>query len=450
MTGVLFPADWYREQVILTKSEIFVVHRRAAATLFVRLMSAFAFILPAGVYGQGAAAIQTVSGRHIVLKSDGGTRQSLQDLVDAFDAAVIQWERFLMMTPGTTADWQIDGFVITDRQLFKDSGEIPRGLNFPFGFATNGNVFVMRQQSDYYTRHLLLHEGVHALFLERFNDVGPSWFAEGVAELLGVHRGTGSDVEVNVVPQSRNDTPFWGRFKLTSQRRIENRIPTINAVLDYPQDLNSDVESYGWCWVAAMLLTEYPEYRAEYMAAIADGSIRHRTFNEALKRRLQSHWPIVEARWRLLTQTIDYGFDWEHERVSLSTDDPIWDGKTIRVPVRADQGWQSTGVRFRPGTRIKISADGRCTINQTTKPWISEPAGVTIQYAQDRPLGQLMLCVLPNRTDELRHLDPLQVTALESDLEFTINTHCWLMLRINDHLDGRGDNRDGYTVTLQK
>ena len=218
----------------------------------------------------------------------------------------------------------------------------------------------------------------------------------------------------------------------------------------YPLELNSDVESYGWSWVAIMLLAEYPEYLPMILAAAKNGSDRSVGFTQALKQPLTAQWPIVQARWRLLTHTIDYGFEWSRERIALSMQDKLWQGKTIQTPIAADRGWQSAGVRFAPGMRVKISAEGQCTINDQPKPWISEPPGVTIHYANGRPLGQLLVCVLPNATHEQRQLKPLRVETVDTEIEIVVDEHCWLLFRINDDLGDMGNNQGAYSVKIQR
>lgn len=403
---------------------------------------------------QPTAPMQTVSGQHIVLKSDGGSLESLTEMVKAFDAAVPQWERFWNLPAGTLARWKVHAFIISDRHRFYVSGDLPLGLDFPFGFAMSGNIWVMRQPSEYYTRHLLLHEGVHALAIEQFDSTGPSWYAEGLAEMLGVHRGSGDQVKINVIPKTREAAPYWGRFKLLSQRQSENRIPTIDAVMSYPLDLNSDVESYGWSWIAAMLLTEYPEYRPAMLQAAKNGADQSIVFSQVLQRQLKSQWPIVQARWRMLASTIDYGFDWSRERIEISIEDKLWNGKTFKKLVHANRGWQSAGGRFAPGMRLKITADGSCILNDQPKPWVSKPPGVTIHYAGGRPLGQLLVCVLPNMTSEDQRLEPLleplYIKSVESETEILVDKHCWILFRINDYLGDLENNRGGYTVTIRK
>ncbi len=395
-------------------------------------------------------AIRVIRGKHIVLKADTGSSQLLNDLVDAFDAAVEQWRKFWQIPVGGLNRWTVDAFLIEDRERFRQSGDLPPGLNFPFGFAADGNVWVIRQPSDYYTRHLLLHEGAHALQIHLFGGTGPSWYAEGVAELLGVHRGAGSSVQVGIVPSSREAVPYWGRFKLMETTRQAGNVPTLETVLDYPLDLKSDVESYGWSWAAVSLLTEYPDYRPIALRAGRLGTDQTVAFTRGVKQQLDSVWPIVQARWRVLTATMDYGFDWRRERVGLAITDRLWSGAALRLSVRADQGWQSAGVRFPPGARVSISATGRCTLADEPKPWISEPPGVTIRYANDRPLGQLLVAVVPNQTTEASRLEPLEVHAVDPNRDLQITRHSWLLFRINDDLGDLGNNRAGYQVTLQR
>ena len=397
-----------------------------------------------------AGDLRRLSGKHLNLTSDTGSDALLKDLVDAFDAAVGQWERFWQLPDGALDDWTVDGFLIENADRFRQTGDLPAGLNFPFGYATDGNVWVMRQSSDYYTRHLLLHEGAHALQIHLFGGTGPSWYAEGMAELLGVHGGTGSDVRVGVVPASREAAAYWGRFKLMDATRRAGKVPTLDSVLGYPSDLKSDVESYGWSWAAVSLLTQYDAYRSITLRAAGGGSDHTAAFTRALRQQLDPVWPIVQARWRVLTATMDYGYDWSREQVDLAISDPLWSGNALDVTVRADAGWQSAGVRIPPGARVSIAATGRCVLDDDPKPWISEPPGVTIHYANERPLGQLLVAVVPNQTTERDRLQPLEVHAVDPQCELQIAEHSWLLFRINDRLDDLRNNRGGYRLRVRR
>ena len=199
-----------------------------------------------------------------------------------------------------------------------------------------------------------------------------------------------------------------------------------------------------------MLLTEYDDFRPLVLDAAKNANEADGFVNDLIMRGVGRRLPILQARWRLATATADYGFDWSREKVDLSVKDALWDGREVELNFAADRGWQSTDIRFSPGMRVKLSATGRCSVNQEPRPWISEPAGVTIEYANDRPLGQLGYCLLPNKTDESKHLRPLEIHSVEERSEFVAKEYCWLLFRVNDHLGDLGDNRGSYSVTVTR
>ncbi|MEM6471393.1 MAG: hypothetical protein AAF802_17660, partial [Planctomycetota bacterium] len=217
-----------------------------------------------------AGAFQTVQGKYITLKSDARDRSKVSDWVDAFDAAVPQWCDFFDVSIDRMDEWKVDGFIIGERRLFVESGDLPPQIPLKFGFAIHGNVWVTRQKGDYYTRHLLLHEGVHAFMLELFGFVGPAWYAEGLAELLSVHQGQGASVRVGGVPANNASVPYWGRFPLIRAARDREEVPTLQQLFRYGGDLQGDVESYGWVWLLLLMLSEHDDYRSAVLAASED------------------------------------------------------------------------------------------------------------------------------------------------------------------------------------
>ena len=397
-----------------------------------------------------AAEVVYLSGKHIKLATDIEDPKQSQELMDSFDAAVSQWAALWQLDESSLKDWSVDACVIRDKAKFQREGLIPPSLkDFKFGYALNDRVWVTVQQSDYYTRHLLLHEGVHSLAFHVFGDAGPSWFMEGTAEMLAVHEGSGKQTVINRVPRDRDAVPFWGRFKLMSARRAAAKTPSLDAIFGYPRDLKSDVESYGWSWAVNMLLYQYPEYRSAFFDAAKRATQSDAVFNSQLKRDLQSQWPVVAARWRLMSHDLDYGFDWQRERVQLSMKDPAWNEAPITMKVESDRGWQSIGVRLGPGTVLNVTPSGRCTLADEPKPWISEPAGVTIRYFRGRPLGQLVACMVPNKPDDGETLQPMRIASITKPSRIPIRQHCWLLFRVNDAIGELADNQGAYLVQIQ-
>ncbi|TWT81907.1 hypothetical protein CA13_33620 [Planctomycetes bacterium CA13] len=402
------------------------------------------------------------SGKHITLTTDIESDEEASRLVESFDAVVPQWEEFFDLPNSGQTNWQIEAFVMRDKSAFIEAGLISGRIpEFSQGYALGNTVWVVAQPSEYYTRHLLLHEGVHALAIDRFDGTGPSWFAEGTAEVLSTHRFVGSDARVGGVPVDRESVPYWGRLKVMSERRTEGDIPAIETVMRYPADLKADPEAYGWSWAAVMLLSEYPEYRSVYQAAAREGRDNSSQFTRQLYQRLFPQWPAVVARWRLMCNQLDYGYNWDANRVAIDVSDPLWNGAKRSFPVDASQGWQSSGVRIPASTTFQVSASGRCTIanhsnaqrsntTRSTNEWISEPPGVTIRYVNGKPLGQLLACLVPTKRSGGATYAPLKIVPINSETQLKCTTESWLVFQINDATSDRSDNSGSYQVQLAR
>ncbi|MFK8113713.1 MAG: hypothetical protein AB8B91_16035 [Rubripirellula sp.] len=395
----------------------------------------------------GAAELLQSTGQYIRLTSDLPADET-DTLVASFDAAVPQWIEFWNLPADSLANWKVDACVMRDKNAFEREGWIPKNVpDFPYGYALGSRIWVLAQDSEYYTRHLLLHEGVHSLAFEQFGGAGPTWFMEGSAELLATHRGQGADIQVNWVPSDRDSVPYWGRFKLMSQLRQQGKLPQIDQVMRYQPSLQGNVEVYGWSWAASMLLHSYPEYRDAFQKAARNGRDVGAGFNRKLYESLRKDWPVIAARWRLMCRDLDYGFDWQREQTQISAADSVWDGQPISTKVVADQGWQSTGVLFQPGAQLSLLPSGQITVAQTTKPWTSQPAGITIEYRSGLPLGQLQMCILPTKTKP-DSKNTLEVRAVTEATSFTVPEFCWLLFRVNDGVGELADNQGAYEVSI--
>ena len=85
----------------------------------------------------------------------------------------------------------------------------------------------------------------------------------------------------------------------------------------------------------------------------------------------------------------------------------------------------------------------------TSKPWTSQPGGITLRYHRGRPLGQLLACVVPNAFDpRAKLLKPLEIRPIAGETTLNIPHYSWLVLRVNDAPGQLGDNTGRYEVTL--
>lgn len=392
----------------------------------------------------------TVKGKHIHLVTDIDHSENADDWVASFDAAVPQWAAFWGLDPDSLSDWTVDAYVMRASQRFRDRGMLPPSISeFPFGTARGNRVWVHEQPSAYYTRHLLLHEGVHALMFDRFGGGGPTWFMEGTAEMLSVHQGHGEAVVVNRLPKSRESVPEWGRFKVMSARRDKNQVPSIETVMRLPRKLKGDVESYGWSWAAVMMLSQYPDTRdvvvrfAERCDDPTDG------FTRDFYRSLAAIWPVVRARWAMMCLDLDYGFDWGRETIEIAIDDPSYDDNVLSLELAADQGWQSVGRRFEAGDQVSVTANGQVILNETVRPWLSLPRGVTLSRSRGRPIGQVIACVLPVTNRVGRRIELPEVISVGERCKVVFERDAWLMLRVNDAIDDVANNRGAYQIRVE-
>lgn len=390
-----------------------------------------------------------VDGHFIELITDIESAGEAKSLAESFDAAVPHWIAAWNLDSDSADGWKVTACVMRDKTAFIAAGLIPpRVPDFPFGYALDDDVWVLAQPSEYYTRHLLLHEGVHALAYHCFGGGGPTWYMEGTAEWLATHRGARDAIRVADVPADKDDVPYWGRFKLLDQARWQNEIPPIETVMNYSPTLTGDIRLYTFSWSLVSMLNAYPDTRDAFLSAAKSGRDTGPNFNRGLYGRLSAMWPTVAARWRIAIQDFDYGFDWSRNLLDIATADPLWDGRTIELNVDAKRGWQSAGVRVPGGATVRIAASGMIGLNENEKPWTSTARGVTIRYQRGRPLGQLIACVLPNRTPRDGMLTPLQIETVGDAATIKIPDHSWLLLKVNDAIGALDDNSGSFLVTI--
>ncbi|WP_164104088.1 hypothetical protein [Candidatus Laterigemmans baculatus] len=428
-----------------------LLHRRSWSSLGIGGLMLWAVgFLWAGASPAWAQELRQLEGRYVRIVTDIRSTPAIDELPRAFDAAVPLWCQFWELPAAEVEDWRVTAYLMSDRELFRERGLIPDSLpDFPHGYQWGDSAWVQQQPSDYYTRHLLLHEGAHALASHAFSGAGPPWFMEGTAELLSTHRWDGERMELPIVPESKEAFPYWGRFKLLDQRRQTGGTLSLVSVLRYSDTSHRQVEPYAWTWAAAILFEMYPEYRTALLAAAREGRDATPNFTRQFVAALGDQWKVAQARWRVLIDGLDYGYEWDRHRLEIAADDPLWDGRPVERVVAADRGWQSVGVRIPAGTRIAIAADGECVIGREPKPWITEPEGVTVRYHRGWPRGRLLATLLPTAPVSDPKLEPLEVVGIGRQGELTATNESWLLLRVADEVGELADNSGGFGVTLR-
>jgi hypothetical protein len=153
--------------------------------------------------------------------------------------------------------------------------------------------------------------------------------------------------------------------------------------------------------------------------------------------------------WEGMLDRFDYGFDLQSDSPAILPNLPTPQKLPVTLSIAADSGWQATGIRMEAGQRVAIRAVGRVQLGETTRPWWSEPQGVTFRYARSNPMGSLIATVAPfHETEPKQSLAWLhQRIGKQAELEATEAGQ--LLLEINELPSGRRDNQGQYVVTIE-
>lgn len=390
-----------------------------------------------------AAGLRKIAGRRLVIYTDLPPNAEIDVLPTAFDQAFGQWCNYFGVDPAQHADWHVTGFLMKNRDTFAKAGAIPPGLpDFPHGYARNYDFWLYEQPSDYYRRHLVLHEGTHCFMNTILGACGPPWYMEGIAELLATHRWKDGRLTMNYFPQNRDETPMWGRIKIIRDAYAASKAMHLGGVIGYDALAHRRTEPYAWCWALCAMLDRDPRYQTRFRqlpTRVTKPGFNRWFFDE-------SDFDLSELndQWQVFVCDLDYGYDVAKSAVTFVPGKPLPPGGTT-VRVAADRGWQSSGVRLEQGKTYRLRASGRYQVAKTTQVWWCEPGGVTIRYHHGQPLGILLAAVRPDPNPEPGNDTPtvcpmLHPTAVGLETTLTPTTSGTLYLRINDSSAELDDN----------
>ncbi|MCA9236263.1 MAG: hypothetical protein KDA44_12390 [Planctomycetales bacterium] len=417
-----------------------------------------------------AAGVRVLEGRHLRLFTDLPSEPAVDELPAVFDAAVPQWAAYFGVDESKTAAWQVQGYLIDDRATFAALDLMPeQNPDFANGFATVDELWLVEQPSDYYRRHLLLHEGTHA-FMQRFlGGAGPGWYMEGTAELLGAHLWNPptdvrrSKLQLAAFPATRDAVPMWGRVKTIRDAAAAGQSWPLDAVIELDNTRALGVEGYAWSWALAALLDGHPQFRDRFRALTAAAADPQ--FNRRFRAAYAADWGDLQAEWQAYAATLDYGYDFARMAMIHRQPTELASG-SAQAAIRADRGWQSTGAVLLAGRTYRVTAAGRYVIAvDGDGPWPCEPGGVTLRWHAGRPLGELLAALRPVGADaEDEPAGPRDSLAAAADLSpiasfasplpaglgatITPTRDAVLYLRVNDSPAELADNAGELQATI--
>ncbi len=392
------------------------------------------------------AGIRKLTGKHLVLFTDVPAGEMVDELPAVFDAAFPIWCAHLGIDAVRHGDWRMRGFLIDDRERFEAAGLWPADLpQFLNGYTRGHEFWLYNQSSDYYRRHLMLHEGVHGIMFSLQQTSGPAWYMEGVAELLATHRWENGKLALPYFPVRPADVPKLGRIEIVQSDFQRGQAKYLSQVLALQNRAYLDNGPYAWSWAAAAFLDGHPAYRDRFRALLKQPAFGD--FNEIFKKAYARDAQSLSEEWQVFVSELAHGYDFARTRLDFSPGKPLVAGLQAERDISVDRGWQNTGLRLEAGKRYQVTARGRYTLADEPKPWISEPNGVTIRYHRGLPLGIVLAVVRPEETAEgpSPFFSP-HVVGLKATIE--PKQSGTLYLRINDFAGELADNRGAANVTI--
>ena len=384
----------------------------------------------------------------------------LPPIMDQLYDAWVEYFGTLPPDRGET-EFQMTGYLMVDQRLFRESDLLPEDLPaFPHGRHRGTRFWLNEQPTDYYRRHLLLHEGTHCFMTAvrhpMFNRV---WYMEGMAELFATHRIDGEGVaRFRVMPHDREQFANLGRIRLIEDEVRRTGPRTLRSVIDLgPDDFQANA-SYAWAWAACQFLDGHPRYHEPFQRfgrCVTTGIPE-----EDEQRLLFERFPDLAEEWLLFAANLCHGYDQERAAIDFGKGRPLEQGASAKCSIAADRGWQSSGILVEKGAAISISASGRFVIAEpdsgagAPRPWESEAQGVSIRYYAGQPLGKLVAVIRSTDSgvaDQTRSKSTmLDVIPVGRERRIVPDVSGTLYFRVNDAWNELADNSGKVAVEVRR
>jgi hypothetical protein len=285
-----------------------------------------------------------VRSRHFAFLTDVSDREWAV-IRDKLERMVANLERYF----GRKATGVVEGFIVRDLAAWPEGvlqeaagvEKIRRGE----GVCFNATLGPQRRATLYScdSHGVIQHECVHGLCHLTFGSTGPTWLAEGVAELGNYWRDGDTSVEIDpgVMAYIRAATP--------KRRLAEIAVPGREPAGTW--------QDYAWRWALCHLLANNPNY--------AD---RFRPLAIALME--EKPGASFEATYGPVARELSFEYDQFLEtmgngaRVDLAAWPwkakfrPLAAGASAKATVKAAAGWQATGILVDQQTRYDVEAKG--------------------------------------------------------------------------------------------
>lgn len=289
-----------------------------------------------------------IRSRHFVLMTDVSDRQA-QILLDKLETMVTLLSTYFGRQPTDV----VQGFVVRELSQWPDGvltepqgiAKIQEGAGICFG-ATLGQS---RQAIIYCCddHGVIQHESTHAYCTLAFGSTGPTWLAEGVAEMGQYWKVDELAVDINphVLQYLQSTSPK----RTLTEIAVPGRVPS------------GGWQDYAWRWALCHLLANNPNYASRFkpLAMALMSSQPDVSFTSV-------YGPVaaeISFEYDLFLQTLDNGYRadlcaWQWGRKFA----PLQGDRLSKTKITAKYGWQASGLRVRAGESYDVAAEGKWKI----------------------------------------------------------------------------------------
>ncbi|MDR1290221.1 MAG: DUF1570 domain-containing protein, partial [Planctomycetaceae bacterium] len=403
-------------------------------------------------------------------------------LPQVFDLMVSGLCEYFGVKLGNYDGFHVRAFLIDDLSKFEKHNVLKGAADLRFGYSLQNQIWVRCQKDDYYQRHLFLHEGVHAFMFYAFGTFPPFWYREGLAEMLATHKLENGKLRLGWFPSDTKLVKGLGRVETVRQliERVDNKsgkdavdvggLGYLFSLDENVQNVNQ-VELYSLCWGFVMFCDYHPRYRAAFRRLVFRLTESRVDLAERLVMLIASESKTdkltaqlrLEADWDEFKRNICYGYDFERAVIdfnspSINVTKNNKNNSFANIVIRADKGWQNSGVKLEAGKSYKLAASGRFQVADKPDIWWSEPNGITIRYNQKKPIGQLQAMILPeiiSPTAKIpvtnnRYFPQPEYKEISEITTWQPTQKGTLFLKINDAANSLSDNKGQIKVTVNE
>ena len=394
--------------------------------------------------------IRKLAVKNLAIYTDLPLDREVQSLAQVFDQAIGQWCDYFGVAQARAERWRVTGYVMKSKEPFKAAGLLSDQLPSAYhGYSIDREFWLFEQPSSYYRRHLLLHEATHSFMNTFLGSCGPSWYMEGIAELLATHRLADGKLTLGHFPESREEVPHWGRIKPLKEAANQGKVLTIEQVLELQPGGDATTVGYAWAWALAAFLDGHPRYRDRFRQL--GKHVIDEEFNERLRAMYAGDWNDLALEWRLFLNDLDYGYDLQRAAIKfagLPTTPET--GVSRELTIDAGRGWQAAGFHVEAGVAYQLWARGDYQIDSGPPAWASDPNGVSIHYYQGHPIGQLLAGVRPDEPNAAQDQSFLHPVVVGRGTKMRSSRSGDLYLKINESPAKLFDNCGALTVEINR